>query len=159
MDAGFMDWLEQHAAALLAREPAALAAAIATSCRHKAAIVARDETEQGERALLNFGHSFGHAIEAVAGYGAVLHGEAVAIGMVLAARLSTDLGLAPAVHALLTRLGLPVALPPGLDPQALRAAMHLDKKNRAGQLRLVLWHGTGQAHLQPVDPSHVARLL
>ena len=86
-DAAFLAWLEAHADALVARVPDALATAIATSCRHKAAIVARDEHEQGERALLNFGHTFAHALEAEAGYGTLLHGEAVAIGMVLAARL------------------------------------------------------------------------
>ena len=163
-DAEFMDLLERHAEALLARDPGALAEAIARSCRHKAAIVARDETEQGERALLNFGHSFGHALEAVAGYGTLLHGEAVAIGMVLAARLSAALGLAPEADAgrlstLLARMGLPVALPPGLDPQALLAAMRLDKKNVSGQLRLVLWRGLGQAELQPVDGAAVAAIL
>ena len=164
MDAAFMDWLERHADALLVREPSALATAIATSCRHKAAIVARDETEQGERALLNFGHSFGHALETVAGYGVLLHGEAVAIGMVQAARLSATLGLAPdedasRLAALLARLGLRTAPPPGLDPDALLAAMRLDKKNVSGQLRLVLWRGIGRALVQPVTDARVAAIL
>jgi len=163
-DRAFMDWLEQSADALLARDPRALATAITTSCRHKAGIVARDETEQGERALLNFGHSFGHALEAVAGYGTLLHGEAVAIGMALAARLSARLGLAPEadalrLSALLERFGLPVAIPPGLAPKALLAAMRLDKKNRSGELRLVLWRGLGHAMLQPADAASVATTL
>ncbi len=87
-DAAFFAWLEQNAAALLAKDAGALTHAIAHCCAHKAGIVARDETEQGERALLNLGHTFGHALETLTGYGALLHGEAIAIGMTLAARLS-----------------------------------------------------------------------
>ena len=163
-DAAFLDWLEGSADALLARDPAALSHAIAASCAHKAAIVARDETEQGERALLNFGHSFGHALETVAGYGTLLHGEAVAIGMVLAARLAERLAMAPSgdaarLQALLARLGLPTTPPPGVDPSALLAAMRLDKKNVSGQLRLVLWRGLGRAGLQPVEDEVVAAHL
>jgi len=151
-DAGFFAWLEQHAEALLAREPAALAEAIARCCAHKAGIVARDETEQGERMLLNLGHTFGHAIETEQGYGGLLHGEAVAVGMVLAARLSADLGLAPwtdaaRLAALLERLALPTALPAGLGAEALLARMRLDKKALSGRLRLVLWRGLGQAEV------------
>lgn len=149
-NADFFGWLEQHADALLARDPGALAHAIATSCAHKAGIVARDETEQGERMLLNFGHTFGHAIETEQGYGGLLHGEAVAVGMVLAARLSADLGRAPwsdtaRLAALLGRLELPVELPPGLSGDALLARMRLDKKAVSGAVRLVLWTGLGQA--------------
>ena len=151
-DAGFFAWLEDQAEALLAREPAALAEAIARCCAHKAAIVARDETEQGERMLLNLGHTFGHAIETQQGYGGLLHGEAVAVGMVLAARLSAELGRAPwpdaaRLAALLERLGLPVAIPAGLAPDALLARMRLDKKAVSGALRLVLWRGIGQAEV------------
>ena len=149
-DADFFAWLEDQAEALLAREPAALAEAIARCCAHKAGIVARDETEQGERMLLNLGHTFGHAIETEQGYGGLLHGEAVAVGMVLAARLSAELGRAPwpdaaRLAALLERLGLPTALPPGLSPEALLARMRLDKKADAHGLRLVLWSGAGKA--------------
>jgi 3-dehydroquinate synthase len=152
VDRAFFDWLEAHAADLLAREPAALAEAVRASCAHKAAIVARDERESGDRALLNFGHTFGHAIEAATGFSAVNHGEAVAIGMVLAARLSARLGRAPAEDAhrlerLLARLGLPISLPDGLDPTALLAHMRLDKKVAAGRLRLVLWRGIGRAEV------------
>ena len=130
-DAVFFEWLQQHADALLAGEDASLAEAIARSCRHKAAIVERDPFEKGERALLNLGHTFGHAIETEQGYSApgrdaLNHGEAVAVGMVLAAKLSTDLGRrcrprAPAGTA--GTLGLPVAIPAGLDPQALLGRM------------------------------------
>jgi 3-dehydroquinate synthase len=152
MDAPFLDWLDAHADALLARDDAALAEAIARSCTHKAAIVERDPFEHGERALLNFGHTFAHAIESEQGYGGLNHGEAVAVGMVLAARLSTALGIATdndARHlgALLARFGLPVALPPGLDPDALLARMQLDKKAGAGGLRFVLWDRPGAARI------------
>ena len=164
-DAGFFDWLETHAEALVAREEADLVRAIAHSCARKAGVVVRDETEQGERALLNFGHSFGHALEAECGYGALLHGEAVAIGMLQAASLSARLGRADAADAarlrtLLQRLGLPTALPPGLDPDALLARMALDKKNRDGRLRLILWRGVGQAFIaEDIDESAVRVVL
>lgn len=151
-DADFFDWLEAHADALLARDPNALAHAIATCCRFKAGVVERDERETGERALLNFGHTFGHALETEAGYGTLLHGEAVAVGMVLAARLSAQLGMADAAAAerlrtLLERLGLPTAIPGGIGADALLARMRLDKKNRAGTLRLILWRGIGCAEI------------
>ena len=151
-NAEFFGWLEDHAEALLARDSDALAHAIATSCAHKAGVVARDETEQGERMLLNFGHTFGHAIETEQGYGGLLHGEAIAVGMVLAARLSADLGRAPwsdtaRLAALLGRLELPVALPPGLTGEALLARMRLDKKAVSGAVRLILWSGLGQAEV------------
>ena len=161
-DPDFFAWLERHAEDLLAREPVALAHAIATSCAHKAGIVARDETEQGERMLLNFGHTFGHAIETEQGYGGLLHGEAVAVGMVLAARLSADLGRAPwpdaaRLAALLERLGLPVALPEGLSADALVARMALDKKAVSGRVRLVLWTGLGRADVVADVPTDALR--
>ncbi|WP_257389207.1 3-dehydroquinate synthase [Tahibacter caeni] len=151
-DAAFFAWLEREADALAARDDEAVAEAIERSCRHKAGVVARDEREDGERALLNFGHTFGHALETAGGYGRLLHGEAVAIGMVLAAALSADLGLAAAADAerlqrLLGRLGLSTALPDGSDAQALLQLMYLDKKNLSGQLRLILWRGIGAAEI------------
>jgi 3-dehydroquinate synthase len=166
----FLEWLGAEREALLAGDDDALTQAIARSCEHKAEIVARDPLEKGERALLNLGHTFGHAIETVQGYAApgrdaLVHGEAVAVGMVLAARLSARLGLAPAadadtLEALLRGFGLPVAVPAGLDPQALLARMRLDKKNVAGRLRLVLWHGIGRAFVAPdVDEAAVLDLL
>lgn len=153
-DAAFFTWLEEHADALSARDGDAVAEAIARSCLYKAGVVARDEREDGERALLNFGHTFGHALETASGYGQLLHGEAVAIGMQLAARLSADLGRAPAADAdrlerLLRRFGLPVSLPPGSDAEALLSLMYLDKKNLSGQLRLILWRGLGAAEIVP----------
>jgi len=149
-DAEFFAWLETNASALLARDGAALAHAVARSVTHKARVVASDEREAGARALLNFGHTFGHALEQLTGYGTLLHGEAVAIGMLQAARLSTALGLAQSADAerlkhLLTSFGLPVAPPPGLDAGALLEAMALDKKAVGGALRFVLWRGIGQA--------------
>jgi len=164
-DATFFGWLEDHVGALLARDARALADAIAHCCEQKAAIVARDETEQGERALLNFGHSFGHALETAGGYGALLHGEAVAIGMCLAARLSAQLGRASAADAerlanLLRRFDLPTALPAGSDAQRLLELMRLDKKNVSGRLRLVLWRGIGRAEIaSDVDEAAVRSVL
>jgi 3-dehydroquinate synthase len=153
VDAGFLDWLEAHADALLAMDDDTLAEAIARSCVHKAAIVERDPFEHGERALLNFGHTFGHAIETEQGYGGLIHGEAVAVGMVQAARLSERLGLAGAadtarLRALLQRFGLPVAPPGGLDPDALIGHMRLDKKTQAGGLRFIVWEGAGRARVR-----------
>jgi 3-dehydroquinate synthase len=166
MDAGFLTWLDARHAALLAGDDAALAEAIARSCAHKAAITARDPLEQGERALLNFGHTFGHAIEAEQGYADGLnHGEAVAVGMLLAARLSAALGLASwadaeALRALLLRFGLPVDVPAGLAPEALLARMRLDKKVQASGLRFILWDGPGAARIvADVDEAAVLAVL
>lgn len=151
-DPAFFDWLVANAAALMARDDAVVAEAIATSCRHKAGIVARDEREEGERALLNFGHTFGHALEAEAGYGSLLHGEAVAIGMVLAARLSSELGMANSadtgrLESLLHACNLPTTIPSGLAAERLIHRMRLDKKNLGGTMRLILWRGIGRAEM------------
>ncbi|MFN7136640.1 MAG: 3-dehydroquinate synthase, partial [Thermomonas sp.] len=166
VDAPFLDWLDARAEALLDGDDTALAEAIARSCEHKAAITERDPHEHGERALLNFGHTFAHAIEAEQGYGSGLnHGEAVAVGMLLAARLSATLGLASwadaeALRALLLRFGLPVALPAGLAPDALLARMRLDKKAQASGLRFILWNGPGLAHVvSGVDEAAVRAVL
>ena len=164
-DADFFAWLEAHADALLARDVDALTHAIARCCRFKAGVVERDEREAGERALLNFGHTFGHALETEAGYGTLLHGEAVAIGMLLAARLSAQLGMADAadtgrLHALLERLDLPTAMPGGMAANALLARMLLDKKNRAGTLRLILWRGIGRAEIaENIDATALRAVL
>ena len=166
----FFEWLESERAPLLAGDDRALAEAIARSCGHKAAIVERDPLERGERALLNLGHTFGHAIEAEQGYAgadrdALNHGEAVAVGMVLAARLSAMLGMAPEsdterLRSLLRAYGLPVDVPPGLVPAELLGRMRLDKKNLAGRLRLVLWRGIGKAEVVPdVDEARVLEVL
>ncbi len=157
-DAPFLAWLENQVEALMTRQPAALDHAIAVSCAHKAAIVARDEHECGERALLNFGHTFAHAVEVEAGYGQLLHGEAVAIGMLMAARLSAALGRAPEADTtrlttLLRALGLPTTLPANLQPETLLRHMRLDKKNLGAQQRLILWHGIGHAKLATDVPA------
>ena len=165
VDGGFFEWLEQHAMALLGMDEALLAEAIARSCAHKAAIVQRDPHEHGERALLNFGHTFAHAIESEQGYGGCIHGEAVAIGMVLAARLSSALALAPAadgdrLQALLERFGLPVRLPAGLDADALLARMRLDKKTQSGGLRFILWDRIGAARVvADVQETQILQVL
>jgi len=166
----FFQWLQAEREALLAGDDGALAQAIARSCEHKAEIVARDPLEKGERALLNLGHTFGHAIETAQGYGApgndnLNHGEAVAVGMVLAAQLSAALGMADAadtevLRELLQAYGLPTTIPAGLDAEALLGHMRLDKKNIAGRLRLVLWRGIGKAEVVPdVDEAAVLAVL
>jgi 3-dehydroquinate synthase len=148
MDEPFVGWLEEHAAELRARDPLALAHAIRRSCECKAQLVAIDEREQGPRALLNLGHTFGHAFEAGTGYGQLLHGEAVAIGMVLAAGLSRRLGWLGAaevarIRDLLLALGLPVEAPK-LGVERTLELMRLDKKVLQGQLRLVLLRRLGE---------------
>jgi 3-dehydroquinate synthase len=147
-DRGFLDWIEANLDALLALEPGAVARAIRRSCEIKAAIVAEDEREHGRRALLNLGHTFGHAIETAAGYGEWLHGEAVAAGLVMAADLSQRLGWIDTadvarVKSLLARAGLPIVAPPIGAGRAL-ALMGLDKKVLAGRIRLVLLRRLGE---------------
>ena len=153
-DAEFIDWLETHMPALLARETGALMTAVARSCAHKAEVVAADERESGERALLNLGHTFGHAIETGLGYGAWLHGEAIAAGSVMAAELSRALGwLSRAdvarVQALFASAGLPVC-GPRLGAGRYLELMRHDKKVQDGRLRLVLLQKLGQAVLSDV---------
>ncbi len=144
MDAPFFAQLERDAGAILARDPGVLRNIIARSCRLKAEVVAQDEREEtGLRAILNFGHTVGHSIEAVSGYGGdFLHGEAVAAGMVAESRLAERLGwmgrdVTERLLGLLDRFGLPVSAP-GLDPDQLLEAMSRDKKNRGGKTRFVL---------------------
>jgi 3-dehydroquinate synthase len=145
-DATFFAWLEQNIDALLAKNPECLIHAVERSCEIKAAVVAEDEREHGRRAILNFGHSFGHAIEHCLGYGEWLHGEAVAAGMVMAAELS-DIAEADKarIRQLLQRAGLPVA-PPPIGAERMRSAMGMDKKVLAKQLRLVLLAELGSAN-------------
>jgi len=153
-DADFFAWLEQNAEKLVDRDPAALAYAIKRSCQIKAAVVADDEREtSGRRAILNYGHTFAHAIEATAGYGAMLHGEAVAIGMVMAARLARALGRVDDAFVsrqsdLIRRCGLPVQWS-GADPQQMIAVMKTDKKVAHATLRFVLPSRIGQVELVP----------
>lgn len=160
-DLPFLEWLEANMELLVRRDPAALEYAIARSCGNKAEVVAADERETGDRALLNFGHTFGHAIEAALGFGTWLHGEAVAAGMVLATRLSARLGLvdngaAARVIALLRRAGLPVT-PPELSADRYLALMAHDKKVDAGKIRFVLLKQIGQAFVSDSVPEPVLR--
>lgn len=146
----FFDWLEANMDRLLARDPEALGYAIERSCRCKADVVAADERESGQRALLNLGHTFGHAIETGMGYGTWLHGEAVGTGMLLAAELSARQGWLGAadvdrIRRLLGRARLPVAVPPEMTPERFLELMAVDKKVLDGGLRLVLLHGIGKA--------------
>ena len=149
-DAPFFAWLEANAAALLALDATAVTQAVHRSCMTKASIVARDEHEQGDRALLNLGHTFGHAIESATAYARWLHGEAVAAGMLMAARMSQRCGWLSAaevarLHALLQRLGLPTDMRGELTADAALSAMSLDKKVKDGRVRLVLLRGIGAA--------------
>ena len=152
LDAGFMQWLELNVERLVQRDREALGYAVRRSCELKARVVAEDERESGARALLNFGHTFGHAIEAASGYGAWLHGEAVAAGMVMAAELSALMGhLKKAdvsrVRELLERAGLPLA-GPQLEPERLIEVMALDKKAAKGRTRFVVLESVGHAALR-----------
>jgi 3-dehydroquinate synthase len=168
-DAAFFSWLETNGAAALAGNVGALSHMIAHCCRMKADIVARDERESGERALLNLGHTFGHALEAATSYsGALLHGEAVAIGMALAFRLSERLGLAPPSDTQrLTRhlasTGQPVAIPPIAGerptPERLLEFMQRDKKAQGGQLKFVLVRGLGHAFVSSDVPADAVRAV
>ncbi len=149
-DAEFCDWLEDNMQALLERDPDKLAYAIERSCRDKAAIVAADEKEAGQRALLNLGHTFGHAIETGMGYGQWLHGEAVATGMIMAAELSKRLGwISEAelhrIENLIGKAGLPTRAPASLTSERFLELMARDKKALAGQIRLVLLKRIGEA--------------
>lgn len=146
----FLDWLGENMAALLDRDPRALAHAIRVSCQDKAVIVAQDEKESGVRATLNLGHTFGHAIETAMGYGNWLHGEAVAAGMVMAGELSCRMGLIDLaayreLRQLVAAAGLPVKPPADIGPEKFMALMARDKKAQAGSLRFILLRALGEA--------------
>ena len=154
-DASFFAWLEDHIEDLLAKDAAALLHAVRRSCEIKAAVVAADERERGQRAILNFGHTFGHAIEAVTDYRRYLHGEAVALGMAMAMHLSVALGRAQQaeaarVYELLNRAGLPSTT--ALSAASVVDAMSLDKKVLDGRIRLVVCDGIGQVSVTSDAP-------
>jgi 3-dehydroquinate synthase len=156
-DAEFFAWLEAHLPQLLAGESAALAHAVRRSCEIKAGIVGRDEREQGERALLNLGHTFAHALESATGYREWLHGEAVAAGLVMAAEMSHACGLLEAadaarVRSLVQRAGLPTRIP-AVAPGTALEHMRIDKKVKGGRIRLVLLRGIGAACLTADYPD------
>ncbi|NLD89802.1 MAG: 3-dehydroquinate synthase [Lentisphaerae bacterium] len=159
LDAEFFGWLEQNADAIQRREPAALEKMVVRCCEIKAGVVAQDEREAGRRAVLNFGHTLGHALEKATGYSGLLHGEAVALGMPFALACSIEAkGFSPKVAgrvvALLHKFGLNIARlkPPGLDWRELRAAMERDKKAAAGAIRFVLCDRLGHCGLPEVIP-------
>jgi 3-dehydroquinate synthase len=161
LDRPFFEWLEANMERLVARDEQALVHAIRRCCELKAEVVAGDERESGARALLNLGHTFGHAIEAGLSYGAWLHGEAVAAGTVMAARLSHAMGMlddaeVARVSALLQRAGLPVEAP-DLGVDAYLALMGMDKKVEGGKLRLILLRAIGQAYVTSDFPQAALR--
>ena len=164
-DMGFLDWIENNLAALRACDPDAMAFAVRRSCEIKAAVVSEDEREGGLRAILNFGHTFGHAIEAGMGYGAWLHGEGC--GMVMASMLSQKMGLADQgfvnrIARLVKAAGLPT-IAPVLDQhdnvEQYMALMRVDKKAEAGQIQFVLVNGQGKALVQPAPDAVVAEVI
>jgi 3-dehydroquinate synthetase len=164
LDAAFVEWLESNVDKILKRDRAALAYAVRRSCELKARVVAADEREAGERALLNFGHTFGHAIETGAGYGAWLHGEAVAAGMVMASELSALMGHlkktdVSRVRTLLDRVGLPVK-GPALALERMLELMAVDKKAAKGKTRFVVLESIGRAALRgDVDEGLVRKAI
>lgn len=151
MDADFLTWLEDNMSALMSLDKVALAEAVARCCQYKADIVAQDERESGKRALLNFGHTFGHVIETHEGYGKWLHGEAVAAGMVQAAQLSQQMGWiseqdVQRISEVLQAAHLPIK-PPAIDTQTALGLMQHDKKVKSGQVRLILLKSVGEAEI------------
>lgn len=159
-DLDFLGWLETHMAALRDHDVERLGEAVARSCRIKAQIVAEDETEQNLRALLNLGHTFGHAIEAHQGYGRWLHGEAVGAGMAMAAALSARLGLIDEqqqsrVEAIIASAGLPRHAPKDMQVEDFLTRMRLDKKNIDTRLRLVLLKALGEAVIRDDSPVDI----
>lgn len=158
-DYQFFEWLEENIEQLQNFDPEALAHAVAVSCRIKARVVEKDETEHGLRAILNFGHTVGHAVEALTGYLAFNHGEAVAIGMAVAARLSVNMGILPEKEStriinLIRKAGLPVDLPEGLLPEGLLGCFQRDKKVSGGRLTFVLPERIGRVSVvRGIDKS------
>ena len=162
-DLEFLSWIEDNLPALLAREPQALAHAVKRSCEIKAWVVAQDEREGGLRAILNFGHTFGHAIEAGMGYGAWLHGEAVGCGMVMAAALSERLGLIEASYQqrlvrLIAAAGLPT-VGPALGVERYQELMRVDKKAEGGDINFVVINESGQAQVRRAPDALVAEVI
>ncbi|MEY4364562.1 MAG: hypothetical protein RLZZ24_1914 [Pseudomonadota bacterium] len=162
-DMAFFDWIEAHIDALMARDRAALAYAVQRSCEIKAWVVAQDERESGLRAILNFGHTFGHAIEAGLGFGEWLHGEAVGCGMVMAAQLSAHLGgvddaFVQRLTKLIARAGLPT-VGPKLGAEVYLHHMRVDKKAEAGEIKFVLIDQPGSAIVRGAPDALVCEVL
>jgi 3-dehydroquinate synthase len=167
VDAPFFAWLESNIVALNALDSGAIAHAVQRSCELKAEVVAQDETESSDkniRALLNFGHTFGHAFESVLGYGTWLHGEAVGFGMICAAMLSRELGLieqaqVQRITALVAATHLPTAWPSQVSVDAAIAAMQIDKKTEHGTLKFIVLDDIGRCHVRSVDEAVVRRVI
>ena len=162
-DADFLDWIEANTSALLACDTNAMAHAVLRSCEIKSAVVSADEREGGIRATLNFGHTFGHAIESGLGYGEWLHGEAVGCGMVMAADLSTRLGHisqadAERLKRIIKSMNLPI-VPPKLGAERFMELMQVDKKTEAGQIRYITLESVGAARIQQVPDTTVIETL
>jgi len=162
-DAPFFNWLEENVERLLELDPDAITYAVAQACGIKADVVAADETEQGRRQILNYGHTFGHAVEALTGYRRFRHGEAVAIGMATAARMAERMGILGSgdrqrIEALIVRTGLPVEMPRDFTAEQYLEAMAHDKKARSGVLTFVLPSAIGKVQLQALSPSQLLSL-
>lgn len=163
-DDGFLGWIEGHIDALVARDKPALLHAVRRSCEIKAEVVGQDERESGLRAILNFGHTFGHAIEAGLGFGVWLHGEAVGCGMVLGAALSRRLGLVEPAYetrllSLLQRAGLPVTSPASITPERMLDLMRGDKKSEGGEIRFVVIEAPGRAGVRGAPDALVREVI
>ncbi len=164
-DRGFFGWLEEKLDIVTALDPAAMEKVVAESCRIKAAVVQQDETEQGIRAILNFGHTVGHAVEALTGYKTYRHGEAVAAGMAVEAKIAVRMGLMDRreedrLVSLLVRAGLPVEVPPGLDREELLRSMRRDKKVISSRLTMVLPSAMGRVEIiRDVDEKLILSCL
>jgi 3-dehydroquinate synthase len=156
-NADFVRWCDEHAEKLLALDPEALGYALYEGCKVKAIVVSKDERENDLRAILNLGHTIGHALEAVAGYGELLHGEAIAIGMVgsarLAARFGYDEGIASETERIFRKFGLPVRIPSGCEPDAIMRVMQHDKKFSEGQMVFVVPTSIGSVEIRNDVPS------
>jgi len=164
LDAEFFDYLEKEIPNALEGDPEVLRHIVGVCCRLKAAVVGEDETESGYRAILNFGHTIGHAIEVLTDYNQYLHGEAVAIGMAFAARLSEGLGYCDAatgrrIRSLLERAGLPLEVPSGIDGEALESAIGTDKKKREGAVKFVCVEAMGQTRFEHMEGRAIAAYL
>lgn len=163
-DSAFVDWLNEHSKDLLELDPEALEYALFKGCQVKAAVVSEDEKENGLRAILNLGHTIGHALEAVAGYGELLHGEAIAIGMVGSARLAVRLGYPESIvnetKAILTRFGLPVRIPSHMNSDKIMEAMMHDKKFKEGTMVFIIPTTIGHVEInRQISPDWVKETL
>ncbi|MCC6484109.1 MAG: 3-dehydroquinate synthase [Armatimonadetes bacterium] len=165
LDKEFFDYVKSHRGKLLSREPSAIVEAIKRSCELKAYVVTNDERESGLRAILNYGHTIGHAVEAAGKYSGIKHGEAVSIGMVQASRLSVMVGMlsdseCQEIRSVLASFGLPVEVPAELDRDTMLKSIALDKKSKGGRVRFVLARGIGQVELsEAVTPEMVASVI